>query len=263
MINDDILIKYSISEKFGGFNDWVSHVKYLSSQIREIRDTDFTGIGLNDLEIGGPKDVKLGSRIILCDYLDINGGDPENACILGLVTRISPEDKYIIELEIEGIGSRSDFIRDPDRKLRWGTIIYPDLRYYPCILFLVTKPRTDGGEVYYYYNKAARDSRVNYVPNHPVESKKAIIGALKLIAQEDIQCERERAQYMHRYRQICKELFQLLKETPQDDEIRSIINIFREKGRVTKENSKQLSEKLWEKLKEEKNCTKNILTNKN
>ncbi|MDE7347707.1 MAG: hypothetical protein K2N48_13325, partial [Muribaculaceae bacterium] len=251
MINDDVLIKYSISKNYGGYGDWVSHVKVLSRQIRDIRDNDFTGIGLDDLSLTAPGDVKIGDRIILCDYLDQNGGDQENASILGLVIRISPEDPWIIEIEIEGIGRRSDFKRDPERSLRWGTKIYPDLRSYPTLLRLDTKPRPDGGAVYYYFSKSPRDLRVNYLPGNIFNSKRAILGTLMNTAQEDLSQVRPRAQYMHTYRRVSKEIGKLLSEIDYKDlwweDLRRLIS------GATSENSQEISKVVWEKL----NATRN------
>lgn len=212
MINDDVLIKYSISHNFGGWGDWVSHVKYLKSQIKDIRDNDFTGIGEGDLSLISPQNVSPGKRIILCDYLDQNGGCQDNACILGLVTRLNPNNPLIIELEIEGIGARNDLIRDPGRLLKWGTKIYPDLSKYPCLLEMITKPKTDGGAVYYYYNKSPRDLRVNYVPGKPIESGMAILGALNNLVTEENLNTRPRAQYFHAYKKISREIKKLSEE---------------------------------------------------
>lgn len=250
MINDDILIKYSYQNNFGGYQDWVSHVKSLSSQIRDIRDNDFTGIGANDLSLISPGEVKAGDRLILCDYLDRNGGDPENASILGLVTRINPKDPMIIELEIEGLGGRPDFSRDFDRLLRWGSKIFPDLRGYPCLLRMDTKPKSDGGAVYYYYNKSPRDLRVNYIPGMIFESKRAILGTLRNTALEDLKGIRERAQYMHTYRRVSKEIGKLLSEmggkNPWWEDLGKIIS------GATKGVSKEISKMVWEKLREER-----------
>lgn len=243
MINDDILIKYSTINEYGGYGDWVTHVKYLSAQIRDIRDNDFTGIGLSDLSLVTPMEVKVGQRIILCDYLDRNGGDPGCASILGLILRINPRDPWILELEVEGIGRRPDLNRDPERKLRWGSKIYPDLRRYPTLLRLDTKPKPDGGAVYYYYSKAPRDSRINYVPGSPEKSREAILGVLRGTAYEDISGVRPRAQYMHTYRRVAKEIRSLLGEVGEDKLLEDLWGIIKN---ATSAESKEISKKVWE-----------------
>lgn len=244
MINDDILIKYSISTSSG--EDWVTHVKRLSRQLRDIRDNDFSGIGSDDLSLTSPSKVRIGMRLILCDYLDRNGGSEENASILGMVTRINPENPFIVEMEIEGIGGRPDFSRDPDRYLRWGTKIYPDLSHYPCLLEMTSKPKDDGGSVYYFYNKSPRDLRTNYVKGEPEKSKRAILGTLRNVSQEDLWGgSRNRSQLMHSYRKVWKEITALSRETPRDKTLREIADII--KG-ATKLNSKDISKKVWEKL---------------
>lgn len=248
MINDDILIKYSIQNNYGGYGDWVSHVKKLSSQIRNIRDKDFTGIGLGDLSIISPRDVEIGKRIILSG--DLDGNNDPGASILGLVTRINPENPMIIELEIEGLGSAPDFYRDLDRQLIWGSKIFPDLNYYPFLLEMITKPKSDGGAVYYYYNKSPRDMRKNYIPGHPHESKRAILGTLYNTASEDLSGVRPRAQYLHTYRRVAKEIKGLLSETPKDIYLKELLPIIQG---ATGEKSKEISKQVWEKLKEKKN----------
>lgn len=251
MINDDVLIKYSISNNFGGYDDWVSHVKVLSRQLRNIRDHDYTGIGLDDLSLISPSDIKTGDRVILSGVLGDNDDMSfDGASILGLITRINPEDPMIVELEIEGLGSQPDFYRDNDRLLKWGTKIYPDLRGYPCILRLDTKPKSDGGAVYYYYNKSPRDLRVNYVPGLPDFSRRAILGTLRNTSQEDLSGIRPRAQYLHTYRRVAKEIKGLLTETPKDNLLRKLLEIIQG---ATKEKSKEISTKVWEKLREDKN----------
>lgn len=250
MINDDILIKYSIATNYGGMGDWVTHVKYLSKQLRGIRDKDFLGIGANDLSLISPGDVKAGDRVILCDYLGGNPGHPMMASVLGLVTRINPRDPMIVEIEVEGLGSRPDFLRDPDRLLKWGSKIYPDLREYPCLLRLDTKPRSDGGAVYYYYNKSPRDLRINYMPGRPEESRRAILGTLRNTALEDLSGVRGRAQYMHTYRRVGKEIGSLLTETPGDNLLRELQGVIRG---ATNLKSKEISTLVWEKLNTGKN----------
>lgn len=250
MINDDILIKYSITHNFGGYDDWVSHVKKLSSQIRKIRDYDFTGIGLGDLSLISPGDVRPGDRIILSgDLGDNDDMSFDGASILGLITRINPEDPMIIELVIEGLGSGPDFYRDNDRLLKWGTKVYPSLREFPCLLRMDTKPKSDGGAVYYYYNKSPRDLRTNYIFGLPEFSRRAILGTLRNTSQEDLSGVRPRAQYLHTYRRVAKEIRGLLRETPGDKLLKELLGMIQG---ATKEVSKEISRKVWEKLKEDK-----------
>ena len=251
MINDDILIKYSIANNYGGYTDWVSHVKKLSAQIRYIRDHDFTGIGAGDLSLISPGDVKAGDRIILSGDLGNNDDMSfDGASILGLVTRINPKDPMIIEMEVEGLGSRPDFYRDNDRLLKWGSKIYPSLREFPCLLRMDTKPKADGGAVYYYYNKSPRDLRVNYVSGMPEFSRRAILGTLRNTSQEDLSGVRPRAQYLHTYRRVAGEIRNLLTETPWDNELKNLLKIIQG---ATSIESKNISKQVWEKLNIAKN----------
>lgn len=224
MINDDCLVKYSVERLKEGYtpspniNNWVDYTKMLFKQIREIRDLDFTAIGLGDLSLIRNTQVKEGMRIILCDNLDgNNSSNPhgDSATILGIVTRINPEDPMIVELEIEGLGHRCDSGRDPNRVLTWGMKIYPNLRDFPCILEMTSKPKSDGGSVYYFYNKSSRDSRENYVPGKPALSSHLIVHSLMETSRRCIENLRERAQYMHYFRRVFKEICGVLNECPE------------------------------------------------
>lgn len=250
MINDDTLIKYSIRNNYGGLGDWVSHVKVLAKGIRKIRDKDFMGIGLGDLSLISPGDIKAGSRVILSEELYGNQ-DNGGASVLGLVLRVSPKDPMVIEMEVEGLGSRPDLHRDPKRLLRWGEKIYPDLHEYPVLLEMTTKPRSDGGAVYYYYNKSPRDQRVNYVPGFPQESREAILGTLWNTAQEDLSGVRGRAQYLHTYRRVWREIEGLIRETGRGDNL--LVDLQGIIQGATGERSKEISMKVWEKLRGDRN----------
>ena len=220
MINDDVLVLYSIKRLKEGFSpsprikNWVDYTKFLSSQIREIRDWDFTAIGFGDMSLIRNTQVTQGMRIILSDFLDNNCGDihTDHATILGIVSRVNPDNPMIVELEIEGIGHRPDFSRDPDRNLTWGQKIYPDLSKYPCILQMIAKPRCEGGSVYYYYNKDARDARRSCVADKPLESSRACLGILWNMATANLDYTRERAQYMHFYRKNFQEVCSILED---------------------------------------------------
>lgn len=163
MINDDILIKYSIqrlNEKHfpsSKINNWVDYTRLLLKQIHECM-LGFPGIGYGDITIIRPCDVTPNIRIILDDNLDCNCGtmNTDHAPILGIV-REKKEEKIIFE--IEGIGCGYDFTRDPFRNLQWRDIIEVNINNYQTILRMDSKPRNNGGSVYYYYNKHTRDSR--------------------------------------------------------------------------------------------------------
>ena len=162
MINDDILIKYSIKrieEQAHPLRDnWVDYTRLLRSQIDFIK-SGFPGIGDGDLSIIQDTDVKSGMRLILDDNLDNNRGEvTDSAALLVLVKNFNP-DTHEAFIEIEGIGAGDDLQRDPDRKIRWRNTYTVDIRNWKTILQMTSKPRTDGGAVYYYYNKASRDAR--------------------------------------------------------------------------------------------------------
>lgn len=220
MINDDVLVKHSVERLKNGesprkwIKNWVDYTRLLIKQIREIRDLDFQGIGLDDLSLIGNEDIKPGMRIILCDYLDMNCGakESDNATILGIVTRINPRDKYVIELEIEGIGHRHDTQRDPERHMTWGQLVYPNLKNYPTILEVTSKPRSDGGNTYYFFNKSSRDLRDNYVKGNPELSRKMLIGAIINTSLRCAENLREKAQYLHSFRKLFKEMCMVLED---------------------------------------------------
>jgi hypothetical protein len=165
MINDDVLIKYARSRLAQGHtmdlepDNWVDYVRFLSKQLLACK-LGFPGIGDDDISIIRLDQVRPGIRLILDDNLDANCGrtDTDRAPILGQVKDFS-ETKGHVWFEIEGIGSGTDFERDPDRLLRWGQVHEVNLLEYPCLLSMDSKPRPDGGPVYYYYNKHPRDSR--------------------------------------------------------------------------------------------------------
>ena len=95
--------------------------------------------------------VKPGTRIIL-------PGDEVNATILGLVLR---RKDTAVELEIEALGCGTDYKRDPDRKLKYGTKIYPDLRDYPFALEVISKAKVSAGPTYYFFSKSIRESSIS------------------------------------------------------------------------------------------------------
>ncbi len=164
MINDDILIKYARSRLDSGdtrYPTWVDYVRDLKPQLLRCK-LGFPGFSDSDLSLISPGQVSPGTRLILDDNLDINrGGRPETdaAPILGIVREFVPGVPGHVMFEIEGIGSGTDFERDPQRLLRWGQVHEIDLGRWPLLLRLDSKPRSDGGPVYYYYNKHPRDSR--------------------------------------------------------------------------------------------------------
>lgn len=261
MINDDVLVLYSLQRLKEGFTpdprikNWVDYTKLLTSQIREIRDWDFTAIGLGDLNLIRNTQVTQGMRIILSDFLDNNCGNLEtdNATILGLVSRVNPDNPMVVELDIEGIGRRPDFTRDPDRLLQWGQKIYPDLTQYPCILQLTSKPRCEGGSVYYYYNKDARDARISWVEGKPVESSRACLGILWNMATSNLDFLRERAQYMHFYRRNFQEVCGILEDIHKTGEgmeyegvLSEIYNLYLNSPKPTKITCKELSKNVLE-----------------
>lgn len=163
MINDDALVKYSIKQLENGFmprqdcTNWVDYTRLLKNQIKFIRE-GFIGISDSDLFLLDPQKLEKGMRIIFDDNLDSNCGscDTDHAAILGKVLHII-NDAVIIR--IDGIGQGFDFTRDPDRNLRWGDTLEIDLSRYHLLIQLLSAPKTDGGPVYYYYNKSTRDGR--------------------------------------------------------------------------------------------------------
>lgn len=161
MINDDILIKFSIKRISEGHtvrDNWVDYTRMLRSQIDYIK-SGFPGIGDGDLSILSLNQVKSGMRVILDDALDMNLEDEvDSAALLVYIHELSP-DFTSMTIEIEGIGAGTDFMRDPDRKIRWRSRYTIDPRRFQTVLQLTSKPRVDGGSVYYYFNKSTRDMR--------------------------------------------------------------------------------------------------------
>ena len=159
MINDDILIKYSLKRIEEGHQirpNWVDYTRLLRSQIDYIK-SGFPGIGDGDLSIISVDQVRGGMRVILDDNLDFNRGvETDSAALLVLIKELNGD---IARIEIEGIGAGTDLQRDPDRQIRWRNEYEVDLNSWPTILQLTSKPRTDGGSVYYYFNKSTRDGR--------------------------------------------------------------------------------------------------------
>ena len=161
MINDDILIKYSIKRIEEGHlikDNWVDYTRLLRDQINFIK-SGFPGIGDGDLSIMTYEKIMPGMRVILDDNLDLNRGEiTDSAALLVLVKDVNTESG-LMTFEIEGIGAGEDLQRDPDRKLKWRDIYTVNLNSWYTILKMDSKPREDGGSVYYYYNKSCRDYR--------------------------------------------------------------------------------------------------------
>jgi hypothetical protein len=161
MINDDILIKYSIKRIEEGHlikDNWVDYTRLLRDQINFIK-SGFPGIGDGDLSIITYEKIMPGMRVILDDNLDLNRGEiTDSAALLVLVKDVNTESG-LMTFEIEGIGAGEDLQRDPDRKLKWRDIYTVNLNSWYTILKMDSKPREDGGSVYYYYNKSCRDYR--------------------------------------------------------------------------------------------------------
>ena len=161
MINDDVIVKYTIERLKLGYSpipgtitDWIDYTRFLKEQIQYIKD-GFMGLGDGDISLININQVNPGDRIILDDNLDCNCGryDTDHAAIMGVI--ISPD-----QLEITAIGQGYDFTRDPDRILyRPGITIQVDLSNYHTLLRVEAKPRPDGGSLYYFYNKSVLDGR--------------------------------------------------------------------------------------------------------
>ena len=196
MINDDVLIGYSRRNPRPGL-DWIEQAQRLFRDIRFIRDRDFTGLGLNDMDLIESWKVEPGNRIVL-------PGNSVEASIVGIVLRKNLENDAI-ELEIEALGCGTDEVRDPDRKLRYGTKIYPCLRDYDWVLRINSKARANAGSLYYFFSKAPRDNRINRSED-PEIATRMIIGSLRSNLLGDT---RVRAQYMHLLRRIFKEIERL------------------------------------------------------
>lgn len=157
MINDDILIKYTIREIESGegiFPDWVNYVKYLKDQILYIV-LGFPGIGNNDLELHNTRyrPIQVGDRVILDKNLNRNCGrdDTDSAAILGVIQ--DPET-----LIVEGIGQGFDS-EDPQRLIRVGYPVRLNLVGDQTYLRVISVPRPDGGPIYHYYHRNFRDAR--------------------------------------------------------------------------------------------------------
>lgn len=161
MINDDILIKYSIKRIEEGHlvrDNWIDYTRMLRDQINFIK-SGFPGIGDGDLSVMTYEKIIPGMRVILDDNLDLNRGEiTDSAALLVLVKDINTEAD-LMTFEIEGIGAGDDLQRDPDRKLKWRDTYTVNLNSWYTILKMDSKPREDGGSVYYYYNKSYRDYR--------------------------------------------------------------------------------------------------------
>jgi hypothetical protein len=160
MINDDIIVKYSIQRLKLGFSpdpsiqDWVDYTRFLKEQIQYIK-LGFTGLGDGDISLVTWNHVQSGDRIILDDNLDCNSGSysTDHAALMGIINADCT-------FEIEAIGQGYDFTRDPDRVLLSpGKIIQIDPKQYHTILRVDAKPRPDGGSLYYFFNKSVHDSR--------------------------------------------------------------------------------------------------------
>lgn len=160
MINDEIIAKFVIKRMFNGhslgFTNWVDYARLIKTQLSNCM-SGFPGIGKNDLDIIDQTEINKGDRVILDDNFDMNFGiNTDHAPILG---QILDQDGKNILFSIDGIGAGTDFSRDPDRNLRWGQVHEIDISPWKTILRLNSKPRDDGGSIYYYYNKHIRDSR--------------------------------------------------------------------------------------------------------
>lgn len=162
MINDDVLIKYSLKrireDNHPLRNNWVDYTRLLQSQILYIT-LGFPGIGRDDISITSSHNLQPGQRVFFDDNLDANCGrtDTDHAAILGKILEISQSGEA--RIIIEGIGQGLDLTRDPDRKLKWRDEIIINLYQYPTVLILNSVPRPDGGPVYYYFMKSTRDYR--------------------------------------------------------------------------------------------------------
>lgn len=163
MINDDSLVKYSIEQLNSGFlptpdsNNWVDYTRLLKKQIDTLK-SGFPGFSNSDLSLLRPTQVQVGMRIIFDDNLDCNCGrlDTDTAPLLAEILEIS---NSIANVEILGIGAGYDFIRDPERNIRWRSRLSIDLRNYHLLIQLITVPKPNGSPVYYYFNKSIRDYR--------------------------------------------------------------------------------------------------------
>ena len=160
MINDDVIVKYSLKRLNQGFSpdpriqDWVDYTRFLKEQILYIK-LGFTGLGDGDMSLISFDQVQPGDRIILDDNLDCNCGSyqTDHAALMGI---INPDMTFTIE----AIGQGYDFTRDPDRNLfNPGKIIQITENQFYTILRIDAKPRPDGGSLYYFFNKSVHDAR--------------------------------------------------------------------------------------------------------
>jgi len=160
MINDDVIVKYSLKRLNQGFSpdpriqDWVDYTRFLKEQILYIK-LGFTGLGDGDMSLISFDQVQPGDRIILDDNLDCNCGSyqTDHAALMGI---INPDTTFTIE----AIGQGYDFTRDPDRNLfNPGKIIQITENQFYTILRIDAKPRPDGGSLYYFFNKSVHDAR--------------------------------------------------------------------------------------------------------
>ena len=160
MINDDIIVKYSLKRLNQGFSpdsriqDWVDYTRFLKEQILYIK-LGFTGLGDGDMSLISFDQVHPGDRIILDDNLDCNCGSyqTDHAALMGI---INPDMTFTIE----AIGQGYDFTRDPDRIVfnPGKTIQILENQFY-TVLRIDAKPRPDGGSLYYFFNKSVHDAR--------------------------------------------------------------------------------------------------------
>lgn len=160
MINDDVIVKYSLKRLNQGFSpdsriqDWVDYTRFLKEQILYIK-LGFTGLGDGDMSLISFDQVHPGDRIILDDNLDCNCGSyqTDHAALMGI---INPDMTFTIE----AIGQGYDFTRDPDRiVLNPGKTIQILENQFYTVLRIDAKPKPDGGSLYYFFNKSVHDAR--------------------------------------------------------------------------------------------------------
>ena len=110
---------------------------------------------------------------------------------------------------------------------------------------MISKPKSDGGSVYHFYNKSARDARENYIAGKPSLSAHLILHSLLNVASRCVENLRERAQYMHYFRRSFKDICKVLKDKPAIIETRpelyEIYQVFMNYPEPTKENCKEIS----------------------
>ena len=227
MINEDVLIKFSRENKDTLFPDldWVERAKKINDWIRFVRDWDFKGLGMGDMNLIQSLNVKPGTRIIL-------PGDEVNATILGLVLR---RKDTAVELEIEALGCGTDYLRDPDRKLRYGTKIYPDLRDYPFALDVISKAKVSAGPTYYFFSKSIRDNRINRAQD-PNIAKRMVLGSLRSNLFGDTRIRVQHLQYLRRIEEEAMYpinelglpetdiLYRIIYALPDENKVKEILN---------------------------------------